>query len=210
MDTGIDYSTYFKDCGINSFHDKDIKTHGPAVNKALNELIDTKYVLLVDSDVILFKDINILFDKFKENNLTLMGEVVGDRGGKSLHPRVNPWFCFINLDDLKKSGIEFYDEVRTKKIKSDRIYDIGSTMFEDVCKCGYMTGNIPIDSGYYKHYEGMSWRVQRYNPYDADTDIDVGGTHPNRSLYEYGIKIREDYMNETRYLADVDVKGVFF
>lgn len=167
-------------------------SHGNAVNAAF-DLVKTKYVLLVDSDVLFLKDIKKPYEKFKEGGFVLMGEVVGDRGGKSLYPRVNPWFCFIDLEQLKEHDINFYDHHRTKEIKSERIYDIGSTMFEDVIKADLTVANAKMENKYFKHYEGMSWRVQKYNPNNGDTDIDIGGTHDSVQLYKLGLQVRERY-----------------
>ena len=187
----------------NLFTDGDIHlpmtSHGNAVNKAF-DIVDTRYMLLVDSDVLFLKDFSPPFEKFKENGFTLMGEVVGDRGGKSLYPRVNPWFCFIDLGQLKEHNIQFYDHHRTKVVKSNRKYDIGSTMFEDVITAGLTVGNVKMEGKYFKHYEGMSWRVQKYNPYNVDTDIDIGGTHANKALYEYGLKVMEQYRKDVENL----------
>jgi hypothetical protein len=174
-------------------------SHGVAVNKTF-EIIDTKYILLVDSDVLFLKDFSEPFQKFKEGGFALMGEVVGDRGGKSLYPRVNPWFCFMNLEQLKKHNIQFYDFHRTKQMKSDKTYDIGSTMFEDVINAGLTIADVKMEGKYFKHYEGMSWRVQKYNPMNGDTDIDIGGTHDNKALYEYGLMIQEQYKKDTIHL----------
>ena len=174
-------------------------SHGNAVNLAF-DYINSKYILLVDSDVLFLKDITKTFEKFKESGAVLMGEVVGDRGGKKLHPRVNPWFCFMDLETLKNHNIKFYDHHRTKEIKSDRIYDIGSTMFEDVVNAGLTIADVKMEGKYFKHYEGMSWRVQKYNPNQPDTDIDVGGTHPNKALYEYGLMIQKQYEEDTKNL----------
>jgi len=170
-------------------------SHGNAVNAAF-DLVKTKYVLLVDSDVLFLKDIKKPYEKFKEGGFVLMGEVVGDRGGKSLYPRVNPWFCFIDLEQLKEHDINFYDHHRTKEIKSERIYDIGSTMFEDVIKADLTVANAKMENKYFKHYEGMSWRVQKYNPNNGDTDIDIGGTHDNVQLYKLGLQVRERYIKD--------------
>ncbi len=167
-------------------------SHGDAVNEAFS-LVKTRYMLLVDSDVLFLKDFYEPYEKFKEGRFALMGEVVGDRGGKLIYPRVNPWFCFIDLEQLKEHNIKFYDHYRTKEIKSEKIYDIGSTMFEDVINAGLTIGNANMENKYFKHYEGMSWRVQKYNPNDVDTDIDIGGTHNNKALYDYGLKVREQY-----------------
>jgi glycosyltransferase involved in cell wall biosynthesis len=171
-------------------------SHGESVNKAFT-LIKTRYILLVDSDVLFLKDIKILFEKFKESNAVLMGEIVGDRGGKSIYPRVNPWFCFMDLQTLNNYNIKFYDHYRTKQIKSEKIYDIGSTMYEDVLKNDLIIANAKMENVYFKHYEGMSWRVQKYDPTQPDTDIDIGGTHPNKALYEYGLKVQQQYEIDT-------------
>jgi hypothetical protein len=175
-------------------------THGQAVTKALQDLIHTKYVLLVDSDVLFLKDFQIPFEAFIKNNFTLMGEVVGDRGGKSLHPRVNPWFCFLNLENLKKHDIPFYDVNRSTQRKTSKIYDVGSSMYEDILDAELLIGDVRMENKYFKHYEGMSWRVQKFNPDNGDTDIDVGGTHDNKALYDYGIKIREQYEKDIKEL----------
>jgi len=184
IDTGDQFT-----CGDIHFP---MSSHGDAVNKTFN-LINTRYMLLVDSDVLFLKDISRPFEKFKSGKFSLMGEVVGDRGGKSLYPRVNPWFCFMDFDQLKNNNIQFYDHYRTKVLKSEKIYDIGSTMFEDVINAGLIVADVKMEGKYFKHYEGMSWRVQKYNPVGGDTDIDVGGTHDNIALYEYGLKVWEQY-----------------
>lgn len=185
-------------------------THGEAVNLGLKK-INTRYVLLVDSDIIFLKDYQKAFDKFKNNQLTLMGNVVGDVGKKRLHPRVEPWYCFIDLNFLKSFKIEFFDRERTKKSKEEGniIYDVGSTMFEDITKAGGLVGNVDLEGKYFKHYEGMSWRTQKFNPNQGDTDIDFGGTHPHRELYDVGVRVRQEYDRETTYLQNVNIKEKF-
>lgn len=170
------------------------KSHGYAVNYAM-EHINDEYVLLVDSDVLFFKDISKVFEKFVENDLTLMGDVMGDRGGKRLHPRVAPWFCLMNFKKLKEHNIKFFDPERTKNSKEsgDVIYDVGSTMFEDVIKHDLKVGDVKLEGKYFRHYEGMSWRTKKYDPNSPDTDIDFGGTHNNKALYEYGLLVENQY-----------------
>lgn len=174
-------------------------THGNGVNLAM-DLVKTRYMLLVDSDVLFLQDIEKPFNIFKDGEFTLMGEVVGDRGGKSLYPRVNPWFCFMDLKQLHEKGIQFYDHYRTKVLKSPKIYDIGSSMYEDVLNNELSVANVLMENKYFRHYEGMSWRVQRYNPNNGDTDVDVGGTHDNKALYEYGLQVMEQYERDVKNL----------
>ena len=82
--------------------------HGPSVD-ILFERCKTDYALLVDTDVLFLKKHDDIFNQFKAQNITLMGEIVGDRGGKKLHPRVNPWHCFIDLKAVKDNKIKFFD-----------------------------------------------------------------------------------------------------
>lgn len=171
--------------------------HGIGVNKAL-EHIKTEYVLLVDSDVLFLRDFEHPFNVFKNKNLTLMGKVVGDCGGKSLYERIEPWYCFINAKKLKENKIKFFDSERTKQSKDEgsKIYDVGSTMFEDVINSGLDIGNSDMEGKYFRHYGGMSWREQKYNPNDVDTDIDFGGTHPHKVLWDIAQQVKRQYYND--------------
>jgi glycosyltransferase involved in cell wall biosynthesis len=194
VDTGSYCSYQYSDIHLQNF------SHGEAVNYAL-ECINTDYVLLVDSDVIFYKDIFPIFEKFKKSGAALLGNVSGDRGGKRLHPRVDPWFCFINLKLLKSKKIEFFDVERTKKSRGTEIvYDVGSTMFEDVMNNDLLVVNLNGEGNYFKHYEGMSWRTGKYDPLKEDTDIDFGGTHNNKELHAYGLMIEDQYKRETENL----------
>jgi hypothetical protein len=176
-------------------------THGEAVNTIMyGTVIDTRYILLVDSDVLFLQDISKPFERFKESGSVLMGEVTGDRGGKTIHNRVNPWFCFMDLKILREHRIRFYDHFRSKVRKSDKIYDIGSTMYEEILENGLTIADVKMEGKYFKHYEGMSWRVQKYNPDNGDTDIDIGGTHNNMALYQYGLDIKETYKQDVANL----------
>ncbi len=193
-DTGNDCTYPHADVHLQNF------SHGEAVNYAFDG-IDTDYVLLVDSDVLIRKDITPIFEKFKKSGAALLGNVSGDRGGKILHPRVDPWFCLINLKLLKEHKISFFDPIRTKESRGTEIvYDVGSTMFEDVMKNDLNVINFNGEETYFKHYEGMSWRVGKYDPYKEDTDIDFGGTHNNKALYEYGLMVENQYRLDTQDL----------
>lgn len=203
-----DQNTLLRECDdiLDSFglHEK-IKlsgsSHGEAVNSAL-ELIDTPHVLLVDSDIIFYKSFDTILERMIDGEFALGGEVVGNRGGKELYPRIQPWYCYINLKFLKENNIKFFDSDRTIKSKKDgiRIYDIGSTMFEDVVNAGGKIANFSVENKYFKHYEGMSWRVQKYNPNNGDTDIDIGGTHDNEALYLHGLMVKNEYERDVANL----------
>jgi hypothetical protein len=175
-------------------------SHGNGVNEAL-KLCKTKYALLVDTDVIFLKDHSDIFQQFKEMGLALLGKVEGDRGGKSIHKRVNPWHCFIDVEAIKAHNIIFFDEERMREsFKTDKIYDIGSTFLEDVKACGLRVGDVDLSGKYYNHLEGMSWYKNKFDDTVEDTGIDFGGTHNNPAYvdafnkkYEYFQAIKQQY-----------------
>lgn len=184
-------------------------SHGQGVNEAL-KLCKTKYALLVDTDVIFLKDHTSIFNQFKEMDLTVMGKVEGDRGGKSIYNRVNPWHCFINVEKIKEHNITFFDEQRMKdSFKTKKIYDIGSTFFEDVKKAGLKIGNVDLENTYYQHLEGMSWYSNKFDPSKEDTGIDFGGTHNNPSFvqaYDYKLNM---FNNTKKQYDNIKISNKF-
>lgn len=154
-------------------------THGQGINEAL-DLCKTDYALLVDTDVIFLKDHTDVFEQFKSLDLVMMGKVEGDRGGKRIYKRVNPWHCFLNVKKLKEYNLTYFDPKRMKQsFDTDCIYDIGSTFLEDVRKHELKIGDVDLERTYFLHMEGMSWYKNKFNPHDEDTGIDFGGTHNN-------------------------------
>jgi hypothetical protein len=177
-------------------------SHGNGVNELL-KLCKTKYALLVDTDVIFLRDHSDIFQQFKDMNLTLLGKVEGDRGGKFIHNRVNPWHCFIDVEAIKTRSITFFDEERMREsFKTDKIYDIGSTFLEDVKGYDLRVGDVDLSNKYYIHLEGMSWYKNKFDGTVEDTGIDFGGTHNNPAYvnaftkkYEYFQVIKQQYNN---------------
>ena len=152
--------------------------HAHTMNFALANC-RTKYALLLDSDCIILRKIARYFQYVKDHNITLYGDICGDRGGLHIHKRVHPWFCFVDVDFLKEHYIEFVDFARIKASHSESFvdckrlsapreqfgfyYDAGSSMFEDVIANDGLVADIgydsrtPLDIPYY-HKEGSSWR----------------------------------------------------
>lgn len=139
------------------------------------ERCETKYALVVDSDVIFQKNTEEIIDLAERKHSTLLGEICGDRGGHSLYPRINPWFMIVNVDDIKKYGIKFHDEKRITETGSEgfyknvpiqkhkiynTLYDVGSTFFADVQKVMLNIYSYKADPEFYLHAEGISWHRQ--------------------------------------------------
>jgi hypothetical protein len=177
--------------------------HGPTVDLLLQR-IDTKYALLVDTDVIFLKNHDEIFQQLISLDLTLMGDIEGDRGGKRIHKRVHPWHCFINADNVKTNQINFYDKKRMLE-KESIIYDVGSSFFEDVRSKKLKVADFKGNNVYYKHYEGMSWRVNKFKKNIKGGDIDnvATATHDDEGLYMYGQHINQIYQNETKKFLSI-------
>ena len=147
-------------------------THTDTMNLAL-QAVKTKYALLLDSDCFCIADPYMFMERIVKHKVQLFGEICGDRGGYHIHKRVHPWWCYVDVDYMKKHKIPFVDMQRMENTNSmsfiDRTkladqrdpkgyyYDAGSTMFEDVIKTGGIVADIG-DSKPYIHVEGASWR----------------------------------------------------
>jgi hypothetical protein len=181
--------------------------HSPSVD-LLIENCKTDYMLLVDTDIIFLKNHQDKLDEVQQMDLTLMGEVCGDRGGKALYNRVHPWHCFINVKHIKDNNIKFYDYNRQIKRGGSKIYDVGASFFEDVRKAKLRIGNVVLQDIYYKHYEGMSWRTLKYGSADGNIDVDTTATHNNAELYKYGKFIERMYQLEISTYKDIKINAI--
>jgi len=180
--------------------------HAPSVD-LLIENCKTDYMLLVDTDVIFLKNHEDIFEQFKSANLTLLGEICGDRGGKRLHKRVHPWHCFINVKNVKENKIKFYDYERQIKRDGSPIYDVGASFFEDIKNANLKIAHVKLENIYYTHYEGMSWRTLKYGSKDGNIDVDPEATHNNEGLYNYGKMVEKLYMEEISKHKNSEIKA---
>jgi hypothetical protein len=146
-------------------------THTDAVD-AIFPQISTKYVLLVDTDIIFYKNVEPLYHIMRKHNIALMGEPCGSRGGYNLYTRIHPWFMWIDIEQINRHGIRFKDLKRIEATGSEKFYgnnplmlendgrtkyDVGATFYEDVKLAGLKIYAYKADPKYFKHYEGMSW-----------------------------------------------------
>lgn len=202
--TNDDTSKLLQDHRVNFIKNKN-GLHAPSVDILIDNC-KTKYMLLVDTDIIFLKAHKDIFKQFKLMDLTLMGEICGDRGGKRLHNRVHPWHCFIDIEKIKNKNIKFFDIDRHQNNKTDKIYDVGATFFEDIKKNNLKIGNVNLQDVYFKHYEGMSWRVLKYGNKDGNIDLDPSATHNNSELLKYGKHIENLYKPEIEKFKNIQLK----
>ncbi len=185
-----------------------LRTPGGLHNRSVDSLlkkVNTRYALLVDTDIIFLKDQTPIFEKFKQSGIVLLGDVCGDRGGKKIHYRVHPWYCWIDVKAIKDNKIQFFNEQK-QFTSSERIYDVGCTFFEDIKLAGLKVGDIKLENNYFKHYEGMSWRTKRYGNSDGDIDHDSNAVHNNINLYQYGLFTEKLYKSEIETYKHINIK----
>ena len=126
--------------------------HCYSIEKAM-DLIGANFILM-DSDVIVKRDLNELVD----NSCIFVGDISTYPFG--MVKRVVPYVCFINYDMCKKNGVHYFDEnymhgLYNKKLAQNAdLYDTGAAFYLHASKYQYKT----IDhTQYVEHYKAGSW-----------------------------------------------------
>lgn len=132
--------------------------HAYSVEKGM-ELINEPFLLL-DSDVLLKKDVSSLFD----NNFCYIGEII-EQDSRTKIKRVLPYICFINTTLCLSNGIHYFDETHMHGLyviaKGD-CYDTGAALFLTVKEKGLPYKEIKWNE-YVEHYGSGSWFQQAVN-----------------------------------------------
>lgn len=183
-------------------------THSRSVDRLLMAC-STRYALLVDTDIIFREKIDKLLEVMKINAAALMGEIQADRGGYRLFPRVAPWFCLIDVEQIKEKRIPFHDQARIYNTNSQYFYqavplnphinnsrpfyDVGATFYEDINKAKLKILDAKGIGKYFTHYEGGSWRR----------------SSGNEGYVKLGNSVYRRFLEETKYLDGVQIKNCF-
>ena len=131
--------------------------HCYSVEKCM-EIINKPFILL-DSDVLLKKDISELFDA----NIVYAGKEVNQP--KSIIKRVLPFLCFINTDFCKKHNIHYFNENYMHGLshniinKSADSYDTGASFYLNANEFRHLDINL---NDYIIHYGHGSWTKNGY------------------------------------------------
>lgn len=124
--------------------------HAYTIEKCM-EILEEPFLLL-DSDVLIKKDVSNLFD----NSICYNGEITHQ---KNKIERVFPHICFINTPVCKKNEIHYFDEKYMHglrvTIKGDG-YDTGAALFLSAKTANIEHGEIKCDE-YALHYKAGSW-----------------------------------------------------
>ena len=133
--------------------------HMMSVQKLMELLPDG--FLLMDSDVLLKKDVDFMF----QDGQVAVGHVQDPQPGNRFHiGRLVPMLCYINVPLCKRCGLRYFDPERAWMIHSkndnDRLnwYDTGASFYEDIHrhKGGAHGRRIDIRP-LMEHYQKGSW-----------------------------------------------------
>ncbi len=156
--TVIDNTNY----QITGNYNQPSKNHSASIDYALKNLIETKYCLLCDTDIIFKGDI----DKFIEYRHDY--NVIGTIQETGVPPeRIVPFCCLIDIKKFKDDNINYYDPKRCIKnavsgiITNGYEYDTGASFYEDI-KDSWKIKNITNTSDYYEHIGHGSFSNFKY------------------------------------------------
>ena len=152
-------------------------THHASVDPALAR-VRTRYALLVDTDIVFLRNVSGLFREFRRSGAALGGVRQGPRGGFDIVDRIVPWFCFLDVQQLRAHELRFFipekhdyhrewNEPNRIALRHDRKnYDVASELLESVREKGLGVWELTPHRAkhFYRHFEGMSWRAGDRDP----------------------------------------------
>lgn len=144
-------------CEINNFGSA---KHCYCINEAIKKYVKTKYVLLLDSDVLIKKNFVDLFIHMQVNEYSAYGLLHNDLRGKRFHP------CFTFIDLEKIQLINFYNKDFMLGLNSCKIkYDTGCWFYETLLKNKHKIDTFSLQNDYFIHAEGLSWDKNKNKHY---------------------------------------------
>ena len=148
---------------IDSFPDKELTTnnwgsakHTMTIQKLFEYFPDG--FLLMDSDVIVLKDVLEFFDK----DVAWSGNTGVGLGLKQFRrKRVLPYICYINVRLCNNNGIRYFDPNRSWRLNTKDLskcyYDTGASFFED-CSNKNLPYKLLDINDYILHFNGGSYK----------------------------------------------------
>ena len=186
------------------------KCHGPSLNFAISKC-KTNYALIVDTDIIFKKPVYDILKYNEANKCSAVGKISGNRGGKWISPRLDPWFLIINTQLTNNNNISFYRYIKHNGLIT---YDIGSSFVLDLKK---IKDSVVVSVGnieeFFTHFEGTSWWTNRFSkngPY-GDIDIDENAMHGDEFLYKKGQEniVKYKQLISESLFREIDISKAF-
>jgi hypothetical protein len=132
--------------------------HCCTIDYVIKNLIKTKYMLLIDSDILFKKSFLPLYQKLQNYNTIGMVET-----NSIVKPhRIYPYFCFIDVDFVKNHNVNYFDPYRMRTLTTIP-YDTGASFYIDMNKEKHKFLNIILDN-YVEHMGSASFDFRK-NPY---------------------------------------------
>ena len=126
--------------------------HCVSIQKAIDIIDDN--IILMDSDVLIKRDISELWDE----DCIYIGNYEHNRWHDK---RLMPFICFINVKMCKEYGIKYFDENRIVGLTvNGEKYDTGCSFYVDSEKYKHKEINI---FDYIKHFAQGSWKRKNLN-----------------------------------------------
>ena len=122
--------------------------HACAINWALHNAVKTKWVLLVDDDVLFFPTIKKLLDE--DPDYDALGEIGWDGIAGD---RLLPYFCLFNVDKMKTQKIQYWHGDPCAASKPP--VDTGYSFRTDIQAAGWNIRRIRLN-GYVAHMKNAS------------------------------------------------------
>ena len=182
---------HFQTSGTNIGHENALNQLYPQVN--------TKYCLLVDSDILFNENCSSYLDLLNGNTVALGDLITNDRLGDSLiKPRLAAWFILFDIEMCRKKGITYF------RNNTDWSYDVGSQFYENIIQAGLgvhaiqrLNSNpdgsiIGMNYGKFGHLLRMSWDL---------------GKHADRT--EEVARRKRYVLERLKEFESIDLKGKF-
>lgn len=141
------------------------RNHCKALDYALSKSIHTKWVLLVDNDILFKPSVKKLLATFDGS-----ADCIGEIGWDIIRPeRLFPYFCLINMDKYKQDGIHYFDPDKCMKLFDEKgnelhnvpnghsgLYDTGYSFLEAIKQKDWTIHTIRIND-YIVHLKNGSF-----------------------------------------------------
>ena len=130
------------------------------------EMCDTQFLLLLDSDIVVHKDLDFLETALKNPNKAKITVSDVEIRGLTMHNRTKPYggrsrftpmIQLLNLSKLDELNLNYFNPSKIQGIVGGFLYDTGAYLYD------YVDGNdIPYDrivmGDYITHIGGASWK----------------------------------------------------
>lgn len=138
---------------LKNYPDRQQPCYSPKHAYTIQKIMDilNKPFILLDSDVLLKRDISELYDE----NYAFIGE---EKTGRS--PRILPFLCFLNPKKLKECRVKYFDGEKMLNLQRGVKFDTGYPIF---VKKDILPHKLIKNDDYIVHYRGGSYDEKVFN-----------------------------------------------